>query len=191
VNPLLLLPVGALIDVILGLVMTLFVLSAIVLIFVVLIQEGKGGGIAGAFGGAGAEAFGVKAGTVNRFTAYVGTAFLLLALLYTGLATRRDMPAGLAETPSSLIESPTPPTTPPPGAVPGGSDGPGPGGAPPGAPPSSPPAAPPGAPSSPPPADPPPGGAPPAPAAPAPAPAVPPSEPPGPAPEPAPPAMER
>jgi preprotein translocase subunit SecG len=70
-----------------GLVMTLFVLTSLLLLLVILIQEGKGGGIAGAFGGAAAETFGVKAGTVNRFTAILATVFMGLALLHAGIAS--------------------------------------------------------------------------------------------------------
>jgi protein translocase SecG subunit len=187
-------PVGAVLDVLQGLVMVLFWISGIVLIFVVLIQEGKGGGIAGAFGGAGAEAFGVKAGTVNRFTAYVGTAFLLLALLHAGLASRTGLggldnlnrPSALTdEPPAPPSAAPIPPVKPPdgdtppepvPGSVPGG--------IPPGEP-TTPPAAPPGSPPAPAPEEPRPPGEPvPTPPAPAPAPAPAPGEPP-------PPAMER
>lgn len=58
---------------------TLFFLSAVLLIFIVLIQEGKGGGIADAFGGAGAQTFGVRAGGVNRVTMVIFAVFLLTA----------------------------------------------------------------------------------------------------------------
>ena len=74
-------------DVIRGAVMVLFIISAILVILVILAQEGKGGGLAGAFGGAGAETFGVKAGTVNKFTAWLAAAFLGLALLHAGLGS--------------------------------------------------------------------------------------------------------
>lgn len=88
-----LLHVAALIDVIRGLVMTLFVISAMLVMLVVLAQEGKGGGLSGAFGGAGAETFGVKAGTVNAFTSWLAAGFLGLALLYAGLraASKTDV----------------------------------------------------------------------------------------------------
>ena len=78
---------GAVADVVRGAVMVLFVISALLVTLVVLAQEGKGGGLAGAFGGAGADTFGVKAGTVNKFTAWLAAAFLGLALLYAGLAS--------------------------------------------------------------------------------------------------------
>jgi preprotein translocase subunit SecG len=82
-----LLQLAAVADVIRGAVMVLFFVSAVLVILVVLAQEGKGGGLAGAFGGAGAETFGVKAGTVNKFTAWLAAAFLGLALLHAGLGS--------------------------------------------------------------------------------------------------------
>ena len=59
-----------------------FALSSILLIVVILLQEPKGGGLAEAFGGVGAETFGVKSGGINRFTfalagMCLGSAFLL------------------------------------------------------------------------------------------------------------------
>jgi preprotein translocase subunit SecG len=73
-------------------VMILFVIVTLLLSIVILLQEGKGGGLAGAFGGAGADAFGVKAGTVNKFTSWLGALFLGLALLHSGLATAGSQP---------------------------------------------------------------------------------------------------
>ena len=60
----------------------LFFLSACLLVFVILLQEPKGGGLAEAFGGMGAETFGVKSAGVNRFTltvafVFIGSAFLI------------------------------------------------------------------------------------------------------------------
>jgi preprotein translocase subunit SecG len=100
-----------------ALVMVLFVLSSVLLIAVVLLQEGKGGGIAGAFGGAAAETFGVKAGSVNRFTSILATVFVGLALLVGESAVKFAAPP-----------APTAPFVPPAG---GGAP---PGGAPPAAP---------------------------------------------------------
>ena len=175
-NALTLLQFAALIDVIQGLVMTLFIITGLLLILVVLMQEGKGGGIAGAFGGAGAETFGVKAGAVNRFTAYLGFTFLGLALLYAGLESKSSGPQDLTrtvQTPAAVRDagasggappSVPPIETPPPGTPPVE-------GVPPGAPPATPPATPPAEP----PAEPAP--------EPAPAPVPVPAPPPGPAPE--------
>ena len=57
-------------------------LSGIFLILLVLIQRGKGGGLAGAFGGAGgSSAFGSRAGdTFTRITIYVAAVWLLLIM---------------------------------------------------------------------------------------------------------------
>jgi protein translocase SecG subunit len=57
----------------------LFFFSAVLMTVVVLLQESKGGGLAEAFGGTGAETFGVKAGGINRFT-------FLLAGIFCGSA---------------------------------------------------------------------------------------------------------
>lgn len=57
----------------------LFFVSAVLMTVVVLLQESKGGGLAEAFGGAGAETFGVKSGGVSKFT-------FLLAGIFCGSA---------------------------------------------------------------------------------------------------------
>tara|TARA_R110002126_G_scaffold4498_3_gene23658 strand:- start:18862 stop:19143 length:282 start_codon:yes stop_codon:yes gene_type:complete len=59
----------------------LFVLSAIVLVVVVLLQEGKGGGFGDALGTAGQQTFGVKASGIHKFTGAVAVFFLGSALL--------------------------------------------------------------------------------------------------------------
>ncbi|MBU0753665.1 MAG: preprotein translocase subunit SecG [Planctomycetes bacterium] len=61
----------------------IFIGSAILLSIVILLQEAKGGGLAEAFGGLGAQTFGVKASGINKFTAYVAVVFLLTAVLIT------------------------------------------------------------------------------------------------------------
>lgn len=61
----------------------LFIGSAILLAVIILLQEAKGGGLAEAFGGMGAQTFGVKASGINRFTAYVAVVFLLSAVMIT------------------------------------------------------------------------------------------------------------
>jgi preprotein translocase subunit SecG len=60
----------------------LFIVSAIILIPLILIQRGKGGGLAGAFGGAGgSSAFGSRAGdTFTRITIYVAAVWILLIM---------------------------------------------------------------------------------------------------------------
>jgi len=59
----------------------LFGVSAVLLIVVILLQESKGGGLAEAFGGIGAETFGVKTGGINRFTFTLAALFLGSAVL--------------------------------------------------------------------------------------------------------------
>ncbi len=58
----------------------LFFASAILLTIVVLLQESKGGGLAEAFGGVGAETFGVKTGNINRFTFLLAAIFMVSAV---------------------------------------------------------------------------------------------------------------
>lgn len=61
----------------------IFILSSIVLSVVILLQEPKGGGLAEAFGGMGAQTFGVKATGITKFTAYVAAVFLLSGIMLT------------------------------------------------------------------------------------------------------------
>jgi preprotein translocase subunit SecG len=58
----------------------LFVLSAIVLVVVILLQEGKGGGLTGALGTEGQQTFGVGTKGINQFTGWTCAVFLLCAL---------------------------------------------------------------------------------------------------------------
>ena len=68
---------------IVGLVNILLIVIGLFLILLVLIQRGRGGGLAGAFGGAGGQsAFGSKAGDAfTRFTIYVAAAWILLLMI--------------------------------------------------------------------------------------------------------------
>jgi len=70
----------------------LLLVTALFLIVLVLIQRGKGGGLAGAFGGMGGQsAFGTKAGDLfTRITIGVASAWILLCIgtvLYFGQAS--------------------------------------------------------------------------------------------------------
>jgi preprotein translocase subunit SecG len=76
---------------ILGLLSVVAVLSSILLAFVVLLQEPKGGGIAAALGGSGMEAIGPATGGVNRFTSWVAAIWMATCLLHSSL-----MPSGAA-----------------------------------------------------------------------------------------------
>ncbi len=61
----------------------LFFVSAVLMTVVILLQESKGGGLAEAFGGVGAETFGVKSGGINRFTFLLAAIFCGSAILIT------------------------------------------------------------------------------------------------------------
>ncbi len=59
----------------------IFTLVSLLLVAVILLQEGKGGGIGAAFGGVGGEAFGHGTGGINRFTATLAALFVVLAIV--------------------------------------------------------------------------------------------------------------
>jgi len=59
----------------------IFVLSAIVLVIVILLQEGKGGGFGEALGSAGQQTFGVATKGIQTFTGITATVFIVSALL--------------------------------------------------------------------------------------------------------------
>ena len=101
---------------------TLFVLIAVILILLVLIQKGRGGGLASAFGGAGGNtAFGSKTGDVLTWaTSIVFGVFLLLAVLLNVVGDhydrqRRALPGGAPVTtnappsPASPMDQQPPP----------------------------------------------------------------------------------
>lgn len=94
-----------------------FVLSAIVLVVVILLQEGKGGGLTSALGTSGQQTFGVGASGINKFTGWTGAAFLVSALAihyFNRLDAQRSM-AGEFGTPQVLPAAPGAQTTPPAG----------------------------------------------------------------------------
>jgi preprotein translocase subunit SecG len=73
----------------------LILLTGIVLIFIILIQRGRGGGLVGALGGqGGASAFGTRAGdTFTRIT--IGVALLWIVLnMGMNLYSQSDAPKG-------------------------------------------------------------------------------------------------
>jgi protein translocase SecG subunit len=72
---------------VLGLLSVIAVLSSIVLAFVVLLQEPKGGGIAAALGGSGMEAIGPATGGVNRFTSWTAGVWMVTCFLHAILMT--------------------------------------------------------------------------------------------------------
>ncbi len=84
-------------DFLIGILNVLIVLGSLFLVCIILIQRGKGGGLAGAFGGVGgSSAFGTKAGDVfTRITIGVAIGWILTAMLLVVLTNRR---AGSAST---------------------------------------------------------------------------------------------
>lgn len=66
-----------------GILWILFILVCVAISGLVLLQEGKGGGLGDAFGGAGAQTFGVKAQGVAKVTGYMVASLMLIAILIT------------------------------------------------------------------------------------------------------------
>jgi preprotein translocase subunit SecG len=85
------------VDFLIGILNVLIVLGSLFLVCIILIQRGKGGGLAGAFGGVGgSSAFGTKAGDVfTRITIGVAIGWILTAMLLVVLTNRS---AGSAST---------------------------------------------------------------------------------------------
>lgn len=119
---------------------TLYVIACLVLMVVILLQQGKGGDIANAFGGGSSQAvFGARAGAtvLTKITAGLTVAFMTLALLLAVWGSRGtssvvggvdgppavDLPAGATDIPAQPAATPapsapaaTPGTTTPPAA---------------------------------------------------------------------------
>jgi preprotein translocase subunit SecG len=94
--------------------MVLFLLTAVILTLLVLIQRGRGGGLAGAFGGAGgSSAFGTKTADVFvKATAVLGAIFFVLSVV-TALLMRAPAGGGMpAGSPPAAPASETPGTAP-------------------------------------------------------------------------------
>jgi preprotein translocase subunit SecG len=84
-----------------GLNIVVLVLS-LVLMFIVLIQRGKGGGLAGAFGGSGGSSpFGSRAGdTFTKITLYLAAVWVLVIMIHVKVAqgdgaVNRDTPQAI------------------------------------------------------------------------------------------------
>jgi preprotein translocase subunit SecG len=93
-----------------------FVFSCLLLIGVILIQEGKGGGLGEAFGGVGGETFGHKAAPINKFTAGLAAVMIVsLVLLHTTKGETKSV--GLFDNKSAQNNQSVtpPPNTPAPG----------------------------------------------------------------------------
>ncbi len=85
---------------------TIFVTS-VFLILLVLVQRGRGGGIAGALGGAGGQsAFGTKAGDLfTRITVGVATAWILLCCLAILVLKDKEFSTGVTDGPQTAAAS--------------------------------------------------------------------------------------
>ena len=89
---------------------TLIILVSIFLICLILIQRGKGGGLAGAFGGVGgSSAFGTKAGdTFTRITVVTASIWMLMAMLLVVMTARRNASTWAADAASSISKELSP-----------------------------------------------------------------------------------
>ena len=77
-------------SILIGILKSLMVLVSLFMILLVIIQRGKGGGLAGAFGGmGGSSAFGTKAGDIfTRVTMIVAGVWIIFSMLLVILANR-------------------------------------------------------------------------------------------------------
>lgn len=83
--------------------MVLFLLTAVLMTLLILIQRGRGGGLAGAFGGPGGHsAFGTKTADVfTRATAVIGAIFFVLSVITAWLMRPpRESPAARPAAPA-------------------------------------------------------------------------------------------
>ena len=108
------------------LVVTLYVLICGLLIITILLQQGKGGDIANAFGGGSSQAvFGARSGAtlLTRATSVLAALFVIGALTLTVWGARGpgsvvggiDGPAPAPAPPVNATPAPAAPATPPPG----------------------------------------------------------------------------
>ena len=108
------------------LIVTLYVLVCGLLIITILLQQGKGGDIASAFGGGGSQAvFGARAGAtlLTRATSVLAALFVVGALALTIWGTRGpssvvggiEGPAPTPAPPANATPAPAATTPPPPG----------------------------------------------------------------------------
>ena len=87
----------------------IFVFSAIVLIVVVLLQEGRGGGFGTALGEGGQQTFGVGAKGINTFTGYTAGVFLVTAILIHIFTLRQERGSVIDDAGGTSIDAPLSP----------------------------------------------------------------------------------
>ena len=110
-------------DLLIPLLYIVFIASAIILCIVVLLQEGKGGGLTDALGTAGQQTFGVAASGIHKFTGWTGAIFIVSALgihILNRQSANDSVVPDFGTPPPAVIEAPgTPPTIPAPGGTSG------------------------------------------------------------------------
>ena len=87
----------------------IFVPICLLLILIVLLQAGKGGGLAGAFGGAGGQTFLGARGTadfLSKFTIYLAIGFMSLSFILS-LTYGRQRTISIEEKPAASVETTT------------------------------------------------------------------------------------
>ncbi|MFT7463351.1 MAG: preprotein translocase subunit SecG [Pseudohongiellaceae bacterium] len=90
-----------------GILWVVFILVCLVICGLVLLQEGKGGGLGDAFGGAGAQTFGVKAQGVAKVTGYLVASLMVTAIVITKMRTGESSVAGqLSSGEAAVLEMP-------------------------------------------------------------------------------------
>ncbi|HEY7115643.1 MAG TPA: preprotein translocase subunit SecG [Tepidisphaeraceae bacterium] len=110
----------------LGLFITLFIIISVLMILIVLIQKGRGGGLASAFGGGGGNtAFGSKTGDVLTWaTSIIFGIFVVLAVILNLMTQSGNRPASVAgggtqqNVPANPTPAPAPQTSTPSSATP-------------------------------------------------------------------------
>jgi preprotein translocase subunit SecG len=99
---------------IIGILNSLMVVGSLFMICIILIQRGKGGGLAGAFGGVGgSSAFGTKAGDVfTKITIGIAAGWIVVSMLLVVLTNRRTESAWGSDS-TSLTKELSPSSTKP------------------------------------------------------------------------------
>ncbi|MDD5726982.1 MAG: preprotein translocase subunit SecG [Victivallales bacterium] len=83
---------------------TLVIIVALLLIGLVLIQQSKGGGFGGAFGGIGESVFGAHAGShLTKLTVILTTSFFILTLLLAVIVGHRSRKTSVAESNAGIV----------------------------------------------------------------------------------------